>query len=114
MKKFDILYEEIMENSKKQLKSFQQFRHFCKELDLSVELHNLDEQNQNEQKFLEASLFFIKKINDKKPIRFEFYNQFDQDYVSQNIEIFNELNKFKKQYNVTLDGTNKTPYVIWG
>lgn len=114
MKKFNILYEEIMENSQKQIKSFQEFRHFCKELNLIVELHKLDEQNQKNQKFLEASLFFMKKINDKAPVRFEFYNQFDQDYVSKHLEIFNELNKFKKQYLVTLDGTDKSPYVIWG
>lgn len=56
----------------------------------------------------------MKKINDKAPVRFEFYNQFDQDYVSKHLEIFNELNKFKKQYLVTLDGTDKSPYVIWG
>ena len=41
----------------------------------------------------------MKKINDKALVRFEFYNQFDQDYVSKHLEIFNELNKFKFEKN---------------
>lgn len=119
--KFDILYESIIDelNSLEDLeteveqeyKSFNEFKQFCKRLDLIAEL----DQYTDTDKVVECSLYFMKEFDtENKPVRFDFFNQNDIEYYKENHTIFDELSNYKKHYIVTLSGKEKSPRIIWG
>ena len=119
--KFDILYESIIDelNSLEDLeteveqeyKSFNEFKQFCKRLDLIAEL----DQYTDTDKDIECSLYFMKEFDtENKPVRFDFFNQNDIEYYKENYTIFDELINYKKHYIVTLSGEEKSPRIIWG
>lgn len=115
--KFDILYESIIDelNSltelesdiEKEYKSFDEFKHFCKQLDLLAKMNN-----DKDEDVIECSLYFI-SANDKNPIRFDYLNQNDIKYYKENRILFEKLNDYKKHYIVTLAGEENSPRIIW-
>lgn len=120
MEKFNLLYENILneyfnlnnnDKIEKKYKSFEEFRHFCKELDIIVKLNKY----QNDDKIIEASLYFLKEIDDNhKPIKFDYFNQMEQKYFKKYKNIFLKLQDYKKNNKVTLSGEKNSPEIFWG
>ena len=118
---FKVLYEEIVKDiasleeyetePKLECRSFDEFKHFCKSLNLRCELS----ENDNNEKVQECSLYFMNEFdNDRNQIRFDYYNQIMPEYHRQFKDIFDKLNDYKKHYIVTLTGELKSPRIIWG
>lgn len=123
MKKFNTLIESILEdlNSLEEFEteieptivSYNEFKHFCKELDLIAELDKDMDMDSNNA--IECSLYFMKQFdNDNKPVKFDFFNQYSRKYYNEHLELFNILKDYKKRHIVTLEGDTKSPEIIWG
>lgn len=121
--KFDILYESVLKELNsleeyetepvKELKSYEQFKHFLNKFDLISELD--EEDKKNNQKVIECSLYFANQYdNDHNLIRFDYYNKVNPQYYLQYKEIFDQLEDFHKHYVVTLTGEKKSPQILWG
>lgn len=109
MKKFNILAQQILHGDEYlELRSFEEFRHFCGKLGLIAELET---DYLEQQKYIQASLYFMKQFENKKPVKFDYYNQ---DTTTYNKELYDKLSDYKKHYRVTLDGTKDSPEIIWG
>jgi len=123
MKKFDMLIESILEdlNSLAEYESeieptvvsYNEFKQFCKGLDLIAELDSdLDVDSPNA---IECSLYFMKKFdNENKPVKFDFFNQNSRSYYKEYIDLFKTLKDYKKRHIVTYDGNINSPEIIWG
>ena len=120
--KFTILYESIIDDlnsledlenePKKEYKSYEEFRHFCKNNDL---ITKLDEEADDSDKVIECSLYFMnEKDTDNKPVRFDYYNQNVPEYYKQYHQLFDLMKDYKKHYIVTLDGKAGSKKIIWG
>ena len=113
---FNIVYEESLdalneEKPKKEYTSFEVFRHFCKNNDLIAELdQNKDSKNQ----YVNCLLYLMnEKDTDNKPVRFDFYSS-DKNYCDKYADIFDLLRDYKESHEVTVDGTEQSPKVLWG
>lgn len=110
---FKLLYEAILNElesaEEKQYKSFNEFRHFCKNLDLIAELDKYTDTDT----VINCTLYFIDGYNKNKK-RFEYLNQSDINYYKKYSTVFNKLNSYKNLYIVTLDGSKDSPKIIWG
>ena len=114
MKKFNLLYENILneyfnlnnnDKIEKKYKSFDEFRHIIVKLN----------KYQNDDKIIEASLYFLKEIDDNhKPIKFDYFNQMEQKYFKKYKNIFLKLQDYKKNNKVTLSGEKNSPEIFWG
>lgn len=118
---FEMLYESVLaelnsleeyENEiEPELKSFEEFKHFCKDLYIIAELDT----EKLSDKMIECSLYFMKETDsENKPVRFDFYNQQNPTYYQQYREIFDKLIDYKKHFIVTKDGQKTSPKIIWG
>lgn len=115
--KFDIIYENILTTlnnteKNKTYKSFEEFRQFCKLLDLIVEL---DKNMKDTDKLVEASLYFMKETDsDNKPIKFDYLDKLNNLYVNKYKDIFDKLSEYKNTYIVTISGKKDSPKILWG
>jgi hypothetical protein len=116
---FNILYESILndinastkDEVEKKYKSFDEFKHFCKELDLIVKLNELQEI----KNLIGCSLFLINEYDGQnKPKRFDFLNQCEPEYIKKYFNLFKTLNKYKQENIVTLNGKENSPIIVWG
>lgn len=91
--------------------SLEEFKHFCKNIGILTELGEVSEG----AKVCDCKLFLADKFDESKnPIRFYYWNKQDKQYVKEYPKIFEALNDYKQFHTVTLDGTYKTPIIIWG
>lgn len=123
MRKFNMMIESILEdlNSLEEYEneiepkivSYNEFKQFCKSLDIIAELDaDLDMDSENA---IECSLYFMKKFdNENKPVRFDFFNQHSRQYFNEHYSLFKALKDYKKHHIVTLEGDIKSPEIIWG
>lgn len=105
-RKFDILFESIVQQINSiddeetpEYKSFEEFKHFIKDFNIIAEL---DTESKND-KVIECSLYFIDQFDgSNKPVKFDYYNQCDQNYYLKYKNIFDKLQEYHKKYIVTL------------
>ena len=118
--KFNMLYESILSKlndlhdletePEKEYKSLEELKHFLKSIDLILEIDD-DEETPN---YIECKLYFIDPDNDNNLVRFEYLNQVVPSYYNKYKETFDALNQYGKLNIVTMDGTEKSPIIMWG
>lgn len=107
-----VTYKDQNEN-KKQIRSFEEFKNYCRKYDLNVQLQQQNKkQNEQPQKYLIINIFI--KTRQLDPIKFEYYNKNNQKYYEQNKLKFKAIQDFLQKYTITKDGKNNYPICILG
>lgn len=109
-----MLYESIMlsyenpyynymdEEDKKEYRSYLEFQHFCKKLNLITKLLTPFENN---NRFQFCTFYFVNEFDvDNNPIQFDYLNKYDNKYMLKYKDLYNKLDEYKKLYIITLDG----------
>lgn len=117
MKKFDILYESIMlsydnpyynyeeDEYKKEFRSYLEFQHFCKNLNLITKLITPIKDG----KFQFCIFYFMNEFDsDNHKVQFDYLNTYEYKYVEKYKDLYDKLNDYKEKYIVTLDGKNNS------
>lgn len=104
--KFDLVFEEVMgQVVEKEIKSFDDFKQFCKTIGLFVQLNDTTA----DSKYISCILYFDPEF--KMPLNY--FNKFHPLYYNEYREVFDKLQNFKDTYWVTKDGTKNSKQIIW-
>ena len=110
MKQFNFLFQESTQNSneqnkKKQLRSLEQFKHFCDNLNLIVK-------DSGETQYHKVVALYI--LENQNEIRFQYYYKFNPHFYEKYRNIFSALDEYKEKYTITEDGTKDSKLVFFG